>query len=289
MHPDSGSSDTDSNLDQHTTEQKYLPFQASYSWKRVAGKRPDCQLFEPGTYEFFIEFPIPRKYPETIRIRGRYVHYQLEAFIKLKKVLKAEIHKTRDVILVRMPDLALVDQAGPILIDKTWQDRLHYNLAISSKSFPIGSKIPITLRLSSSKLRCHSLQVYLTENIQFFGNGGNGYRRAPQRKIKLLEKSVESRYLGDFEEGRMDVSVEKPAIMPQAPRTAVAVDLEKRSMAITVRDTKGPGSKHGSRKIELQVQLPSCLSMRESGPGQRIHPDTQWDNVNVSHWINVSF
>jgi hypothetical protein len=289
MHPDSGSSDTDSNLDQHTTEQKYLPFQASYSWKRVAGKRPDCQLFEPGTYEFFIEFPIPRKCPETIRIRGRYVHYQLEAFIKLKKVLKAEIHKTRDVILVRMPDLALVDQAGPILIDKTWQDRLHYNLAISSKSFPIGSKIPITLRLSSSKLRCHSLQVYLTENIQFFGNGGNGYRRAPQRKIKLLEKSVESRYLGDFEEGRMDVSVEKPAIMPQAPRTAVAVDLEKRIMAITVRDTKGPGSKHGSRKIELQVQLPSCLSMRESGPGQRIHPDTQWDNVNVSHWINVSF
>ncbi|KAN0102138.1 hypothetical protein V8E51_012648 [Hyaloscypha variabilis] len=246
MHPDSGSSDTDSNLDQHTTEQKYLPFQASYSWKRVAGKRPDCQLFEPGTYEFFIEFPIPRKCPETIRIRGRYVHYQLKAFVKLKTVLKAEIHKTRDVILVRMPDLDLVEQAGPILIDKTWEDRLHYNLAISSKSFPIGSKIPITLLLSSSKLRCHSLRVYLTENIQFFGHGENGYQRAPQRKIKLLE-----------------------------------------NMAITPRDTNESGSKHGPKKIGLQVQLPSCLSMRESGPAQRIHPDTQWDNVNVSHWINV--
>lgn len=284
---DSDSSNTDLNLGHHTAEQKYLPFPSSRFRKRTATKRPGYQLFEPGIYEFFIEFPIPRTCPETIRIRGRYVHYQLEAFIKLKTVLTTNIHSTKDVILVRVPDLDLVDQAGPIVIDKTWEDRLHYNLAISSKSFPVGSKIPITLRLSSSKIRCHSLQVYLTENIQFFGHGENSYRRAPQRKIKLLEKSIESRYLGDFGDVGIDAPVEKPIVSPQALGTVETGESEKRSMASTLGDTNGAGLKHGARMIELQVQLPSCLSMRESGPAQWIHLDTHWDSVNVSHWINV--
>lgn len=173
------------------------------------------------------------------------------------------------------------------MIDKKWQDRLHYNLAIPSKSFPVGSKIPITLRLSSSKIRCHSLQVYLTENVQFFGHGGNIYRRALERKIKLLEKSIESRYLGDFEDVGTDALVEKPLVSTQVLGSTKMVVSEKRGMAITLGDTNGPGLKHGPTKIELQVQLPSCLSMRESGPAQRIHLDTHWDNVNVSHWINV--
>lgn len=269
--------------------QKYLPFQSSRFRKRTAAKRPGYQLFEPGIYEYFIELPIPRACPETIRIRGRYVHYQLEASVELNAVFTANIHHTKDVILVRVPDLDLVDQAGPIVIDKTWEDRLHYNLAISSKSFPVGSKIPITLRLSSSKIRCHSILVYLTENIQFFGHGDNSYKRAPQRKIKLLEKSMESRYLGDFGDVGMDAAVEKPKVSTRALGTAETVGPEKRSMAISLGDTNGPGLKHGPSKIELQVQLPSCHSMRESGPAQRINLDTHWDNVNINHWINVNF
>jgi len=224
-----------------------------------------------------------------MRIGGRYIHYQLEAFVKLKAVFTANIYSTKDVILVHIPDLDLVDQAGPIVIDKNWEDRLHYNLTMSSKSFAIGSKIPITLRLASSKIRCHSLRVYLTENIQFFGHGENNYRRAPQRKIKLLEKSVESRYLGDFGGIGMDTPVEKPKVSIGALETAEKIESEKRSMAISPGDTKGSGSKHGSGKIELQVQLPSCHNMRKSRPAQRINIDTQWDSANVSHWINVNF
>lgn len=192
-------------------------------------------------------------------------------------MLRASIHNSKDVILVRVPDLHLVDQAGT-----------NYILAVLFQSFLVSSKIPITLRLSSSKIRCHSLQVYLTGNIQFFGHGENSYKRAPQRKIKLLEKSVESRYLGDFEDVRIDALVEKPIVSSRALGTAVVVRLGKRSMVITLRDTNRSGLKHGQKKIELQVQLPSCLSMRETGPEQRIHLDTHWDNVNVSHWINVN-
>ena len=231
---------------------------------------------------------MPRTCPETVKLRGRYVHYQLEAWVKLKRVFTANIHKTKEVILVRVPDLDLMDQAGPIVIDKTWKDQLHYNLAICSKSFPVGSKIPITIRLSSSKIRCHSLQVYLTENIEFLGHGEHSYRRAPQRKIKLLETSVESRYLGGFGDVGVDALVENLTVSSRALGTAEAVELEKSSMATALGDTIDLVLKHCPRKIELQVQLPFCRRMRESEPAQRINLDTLWDNVNVSHWINVS-
>ncbi len=96
----------------------------------------------------------------------------------------------------------------------------------------------------------------------------------------MLEKSVESRYLGDFE-------VEKPMVSHGVLETVEILESEKKGISNILGDENGPGIKYGPRKIELQVQLPSCLSMRKYGSTQRVHLDTNWDGVDVSHWINV--
>jgi len=285
--------DSDRNADRDTdhlvAKRKILPSQTSCCQEPTVAKRRNYSIFEPGVYEFFIEFPVPQTCPETMKVRGTYVHYQLEASVKLRAVLTANIHKVKDVILVRVPDIDLLNQAGPIVVDKDWKDWLHYNLMIPSKSCPIGSKMPMTLRLSSAKIRCHSLQVFLIENIGFLGQGGKIYRRAPERKIELLDKSIEPRYLGDFQNVGTDALLEKSPVSTQILPATTMAGSGKRNGAFTPRDTNRAGLKHGPTIIELQVQLPSCLSMRASGSAQRIHPDIHWDSVNVTHWIKVKF
>ncbi|KUJ10758.1 uncharacterized protein LY89DRAFT_739750 [Mollisia scopiformis] len=284
----SSSSDTPLDLDRYKARQKSLPFQSNRFQRHSTTKSSSHQFFEPGIYEYLIEFPIPRTCPETLKIGERYVNYQLEAFVKLHGVFRANIHKMKEIILVRVPEMDLLDRAGPILINNKWKDRLHYNLAIPSKSFPIGSKIPITLRLSSSQVRCHSVAVYLTENIQFFGYEDDSYRRAPHRKIKLLEESVESRYLGDFGDSEMDVPDEKSKLSTQTMRSEEKLDSEKNSVALTpMESNESPDSRSGPTKIELEAQLPSCHSMRESGPTKRLIVDTNWECITVTHWIKV--
>lgn len=51
-------------------------------------------------------------------------------------------------------------------------------------------------------------------------------------------------------------------------------------------EAQGLGFNHGLTEIELQVQLPSYHSMRESA--QQAHFDSHWDRVNANHWIEVT-
>jgi hypothetical protein len=68
---------------------------------------------------------------------------------------------------------------------------VHYDIVISGKSFPIGSKIPIAFKLTPlAKVQVHKLKVYVTESIEYWTNDKRVTRKDPGRKILLLEKSA---------------------------------------------------------------------------------------------------
>ena len=263
------------------------------------------KVFYPGTYEYSFELPIDHHQLETIKLQYGSVKWELHATVDRSGAFKPNLHGVKEVSIVRLPDQLSLEMTEPISISRQWEDQLHYDIMISGKSFPIGSKIPIAFKLTPlAKVQVHKLKVFVTESIEYWTNDKRVTRKDPGRKILLLEKSAGKPLDPAWASSEMR-TVRGGELSAEERETARGIASRRRNTDAARRQTEpaplpepaenllgdlelGLETYWGSTEIEANVQIPTCEMMARS-KDLRLHPDCSWKNVNVYHWIKVCF
>jgi len=256
------------------------------------------KLFPPGVFEYSFELAIDNNSPETTNLQLALVKWQLECLVERAGTFKPNLQGFKEVPVVRSPSEDSLELVEPISISRKWEDQLHYDIMISGKAFPLGTKIPIAFKLTPlAKVQVHKLKVYVSEHIEYFTSNKKVTRKDVTRKILLLEKIAGKPLAKEFYPS--DVKVLAGGELPPEKRA------EARQSAQRARDrnhdpTPLPdpadnmlgdidlGLEHfwGATEIEMNVQLPTC-EMMEKDRLKRLNHDCSWKNVNVNHWIKV--
>ncbi|KAI1759398.1 hypothetical protein GGR53DRAFT_471384 [Hypoxylon sp. FL1150] len=261
------------------------------------------KVFYPGTYEYSFELPIDHHQLETTKLQFGSVKWELETIVERAGAFKPNLHGSKEVCIVRVPDQLSLEMTEPISISRQWEDQLHYDIMISGKSFPIGTKIPIAFKLTPlAKVQVHKLKVFVTESIEYWTNDRRVTRKDPGRKILLLEKSAGKPLDKQFDASEIRV-LSGGELTPEERHEARIAAQRRRSIEASRAHTMpqplpdptdnllgdldlGLESYWGSTEIEMNVQIPTCEQMAKD-KNLRLHPDCSWKNVNVYHWIKI--
>lgn len=261
------------------------------------------RVFGPGTYEYSFELPIDHHQLETTKLPYGSVRWELETTVERAGAFKPNLHGTKEVSIVRVPDQMSLELTEPISISRQWEDQLHYDVMISGKSFPIGAKIPIAFKLTPlAKVQVHKLRVLVTESIEYSTSDHRVTRKDRGRKILLLEKTagkpLDSAYgaseihvlsggeLSADERDEARAAAQRRRTMEAERAHAVPLPLPEPSENLLGDLDLGLETYWGSTEIEMNVQIPTCEMMAKDKT-LRLHPDCSWKNVNVYHWIKV--
>tara|TARA_R110002003_G_scaffold1190_1_gene22726 strand:+ start:9015 stop:9740 length:726 start_codon:yes stop_codon:yes gene_type:complete len=233
------------------------------------------------------ELPLDSHLPETIDVDLGSVKYELEATVERAGPFRTNLVGIKEVTLIRAPSEGSLEQVEPIVISRSWEDQLHYDLVISGKSFPLGAQVPVTFKLTPlAKIQCHRIKVFATENIEYFCNNNRVLRMEPVRIIQLFEKRADSPPTSTFPGSTMRIV--SGGGVPYDQRAAAAqgehVQVEDQSNLL--------GNLSGDANIvptemEFNVQLPSCHNLKNKDKQARLHFDTTYQNIQVHHWIKV--
>lgn len=238
------------------------------------------RIFQPGEYSYSFELPLEASFPESIDVDLGNVKYELEGTIERPGAFRSNLVGKKEVILVRVPSEANLESSEPIAISRTWEDQLHYDIVISGKSFPLGSKIPIAFKLTPlAKVRCHRIKIYITENVEYSCKNKKVNRVDSTKKLLLLEKRAELPASSTFPGSSLRV------ISGGGFDGEGAVDVTRATNGTDNLLGDLTGSPNiGPTEMEFNVQLPGC-KVREK---DRIHFDTTYTDIQVHHWIKVS-
>ncbi|KAF5703901.1 arrestin-related trafficking adapter [Fusarium mundagurra] len=244
-------------------ETSRFPLQ-SVQWRNVnknnliaTSKVKGYRVFYPGTYNYSFELPID--------------HHQLETTKVQYGSVKWELHVSRQYL-----------------------DQLHYDIIISEKSFPIGSKVPIALKLMPlAKIQAHELKVFVMESIEYWSNDKRCTRKASGRKILLLNKTARKTLdpswapsnlrivrgseliLEKRREGRETAAKQRTT---EASRRHSAVQpLLEPSNNFLCDLNLGLESLCCPTEIEVDLQIPTCDMMAKKD--LRLHPECIWKKV----------
>jgi hypothetical protein len=261
------------------------------------------KTFHPGVYEYSFEITLDHSCPETMNLPMGSVKWILEAIVERAGTFKPNLHGSQEVVIVRAPDQNSLEQIEPIAINRKWEDQLHYDIVISGKSFPLGSKIPIAFKLTPlAKVQCHRIKVYVTENVDYYCRNKKVTRKDAQRKILLLERNAGKPLAPDFQQS--DVRIVSGGELSAKARASARTQAEawRRRTASLTGQTPPPlpepsenllgdldlGMDHliSQTEIEMDVQLPTCDQMLRD-KSKVLHPDTTFKNIQVHHWIKV--
>ena len=261
------------------------------------------KIFQPGTYEYSFELPIDHHQLETTKLQYGSVKWELEATVERAGAFKPNLRGTKEVPIIRVPDQLSLEMTEPISISRQWEDQMHYDIVISGKSFPIGSKIPIAFKLTPlAKIQLHKLKVFVTESVEYWTNDRRVTRKDPGRKILLLEKIAGRPLERKYEQSEFRV-VSGGEMAPDSRDQARRAATRRRAMeAARTNRTPEPLPEQtenilgdldlgletywGSTEIEMNVQTPTCEMMAKE-KALRLHPDCSWKNAHVYHWIKV--
>ncbi|KAI0436458.1 hypothetical protein F4803DRAFT_556998 [Xylaria telfairii] len=261
------------------------------------------KVFRPGRYEYSFELPIDHHQLETTRLQFGSVKWELEATVERAGAFKPNLHGTKEIRIVRVPDQLSLEMTEPISISRQWEDQLHYDIMISGKSFPIGTQIPIAFKLTPlAKVQVHKLKVFVTESVEYWTNDRRVTRKDPGRKILLFEKAAGKPLGRQYESSEIRV-LSGGELSPDQRQQAREAAQRRRSIEASRNHTTpqplpdpsenilgdldlGLESYWGPTEMEMNVQIPTCEQMAKD-KNIRLHPDCSWKNVNVHHWIKV--
>jgi hypothetical protein len=261
------------------------------------------KVFHPGTYEYSFELPIDNNSPETCKLPMAWVAWQLEAVIERSGTFRPDLQGYKDIPVIRVPSEDSLELVEPISISRRWEDQLQYEIMISGKSFPLGSKIPIAFKLTPlAKVQVHKIKIFVSENVEYFTNNKRVTRKDTSRKLLLLEKIAGRPLDKQYHSSQVNVlaggelsSEERSQARRDAIRRrqyeaarlgAEAAPLPEPTENILGDIDLGLEKYWGQTEIEMNVQLPTC-EMMEKDRTKRLVPDTTWKCVNVHHWIKV--
>lgn len=245
------------------------------------------RMFPVGDYLYSFEFPIDGSLPETIKTDLGFVRYDLEAIVERAGAFRPNLLGTMEVPVIRTPAEGSLEQVEPIAISRNWEDQLHYDIVISGKSFPLGSQVPIAFKLTPlAKVECHRIKVFVTENIQHWTADKSVHRLQPAKKVLLFEKRADSASTSTYPGSSIRVTAGGGIDWDHraaAARGEEIVDRRRTSLLGDLSSDIGIGP----TEMEFSVQLPTCHEMKNRPESQRLHFDTTYENIQISHWIKI--
>ncbi|PWI64422.1 hypothetical protein PCL_10490 [Purpureocillium lilacinum] len=263
----------------------------------------DSKIFHPGTYHYSFELPIDYHEIESSRLPNSSVRWELHAIIDRAGVFKPNVHCKKDVSIVRLPSCMSLEMTEPIWFGGQWRGQLGYDIIISGKSFPIGSRIPIAFKFTPlARAQVSMVQVFVTESIEYWTNDRRFSKSAPERKILLFETTADKRW------ALADTASETTTGQSAGNSTVQKVETQRTaqlnhpaSTARTYKTSKNlptsagnllgetemiPKCKWSSTETHTNIQMPTC-GMMAKNRNVRLNPDCNWKNVNVYHRIMV--
>ncbi|KAE9372330.1 hypothetical protein N431DRAFT_457055 [Stipitochalara longipes BDJ] len=278
-------------------------FQKSDSPFGPTPQQKGYKIFHPGVYEYSFEIPIDNNSPETTKLPLASVIWMLEVIVERAGTFKANLQGFKEIPVVRSPSEDSLELVEPISISRNWDDQLHYEIMISGKSFPLGSRIPIAFKLTPlAKVQVHKLKVFVSECIEYNTTDKKVHRKDVTRKILLLEKSAgkplgkeyvgsEVKILRGGESDPQERAQRRQLAQRRREQEAAATGNEPTPLPEIVDNMLGDidlGLEQflGQTEIEMNVQLPTC-EMMEKDRTKRMAHDCTWKNVDVHHWIKI--
>lgn len=263
------------------------------------------KIFHAGVYEYNFEIPIDNNCPETTKLPLASVIWQLEALVERAGTFKPNLQGSKEIPVVRSPSEDSLELYEPISISRKWEDQLHYDIIISGKSFPLGSKIPIAFKLTPlAKVTIHKVKVFVSESIEYYTNNKRVTRKDATRKLLLLEKTagkpLPKEYVGsDYrytsggesspeDRARRREDAQRRRDREFGSRGIVSEPLPENSDNLLGDIDLGMEDHWGATELEMNVQLPTC-EMMERDRSKRLNHACTWKNVTVHHWIKVLF
>ncbi|SGZ41412.1 uncharacterized protein HGUI_03613 [Hanseniaspora guilliermondii] len=144
-------------------------------------------LFPPGYYVYSFEYLIPLIFPETVRTNAASIIYKLNFFVERVGAFKSNIEASRELNLIRIPNIDSVEESEPIVVSKEWDNSFKYEILVSSKDVILNAFLPIKINLTPiDKCAVHRIRVFITETVELtaYANGAGKYDPITGKKKK---------------------------------------------------------------------------------------------------------
>lgn len=177
-----------------------------------------------------------------------------------------------DVPLVRIPSESSMELTEPIILCNKRHGLLSYELCILGKSFRVGSRIPIKVKLTPIvNIQCRWIRVSISQHLQYWTTGSRPRHLQPlPRKMLLFEKHAAHANQGTYPGSKMRIITDHGIVRSCNNLTANLL-----------------GQVSETSEIDLEVQLPRCSEVEANDRIHWLQPSTTGSSLNVSHWIRV--
>ncbi|KAF4949852.1 hypothetical protein FGADI_8596 [Fusarium gaditjirri] len=269
---------------------------------RPATEVQGYKIFYPGTYDYPFAFSIAQDELETIKVPYGSLKWELHATIARAGMFNTNLRGRKEVTLVRIPDPLSLETIQPILFSRQWEDFLYYDIIVGGRSFPIGSMIPIFIRLGPlDKVQVHGFEVLVTESIEYSSNNKKIIKRPPSRTVLLLKKTAEKAIFppwatsglvtvrdGEFSpEPRnetCEMAAEQRSVEASGERTLADTVAERRDSLLVNSDLDLP-TFWGTTEIEVAVQIPTCVYLEECR--RKAPPEGKFDTFLLPRFVHA--
>ncbi|KAJ9129869.1 hypothetical protein NKR23_g12434 [Pleurostoma richardsiae] len=263
---DESSSEVDSDRGRQPLQLHRFSFLESHGIGRPAKRpkskpaTPGYRLFDPGEYAYDFELVLGGQFPESINLEWGKVEYSLNVNVERDTLLWSRLSGKLAINVVQSPEEDSIGLQETIYLNGSWKEHLRIQAAIQGKYIELGSRIFVSLKLSPlarARSRCLSVQVVLTENVEYWTHDRKVRRQVERNKISVFAKRS------------------APSDNSSATR-----DLPD-TVLVDFNDT----TKVDPVELEATLQVPACAENNKRL--DMLHPDTMFEDIVVRHWIKI--
>lgn len=152
-------------------------------------------LYPAGDYVFHFTLAIDARTAETIRCPNGTVRYYIVARINRSSRFSFATTGHREITLVRSPpNMYDTTIDSPIAISRDWDNRLHYEIMCPKKYIPLGTSIPLSIKLTPiDKVQVHRVRVQVIETVNYICAKTDALQHIdPLRKVTLFQQRAPS-------------------------------------------------------------------------------------------------
>ncbi|BEI91031.1 uncharacterized protein CcaverHIS019_0311010 [Cutaneotrichosporon cavernicola] len=242
--------------------------------------------FRKGVYNYPISFTIPPDAPPTLHAEFGSVKYRLKATVVRVGALTSNLVEDLEVTMIAGPQEDDMEETENVIVERQWEDQMRYQIALSGKAFPIGSTIPISIRLMPlAKCKIYRITIALEEKTDYFAaNKKVARHETPRRFILFAARSPKDKtdpLLPILSESTS--AVKDSSLAPLARQAALNNPREfselmhpEDDVYASLLDPMGPWH------LEKDLAVPDCST--------RIKFTTKHEStmMSVQHWLKVT-
>lgn len=223
-------------------------------------------MYPAGEYVFHFTLAIDARTAETIVCPNGAIKYYMVAKVERASRFSFSITGHREVVLVRSPpNIGEMISNAPLAISRDWENSLHYEISCDKKYIPLGTAIPISIKLTPiEKVRVHRVRIMVVESVTYLSAQVASMRHQdPVRRVMLFQKCAGS----DAEDK------EKPDRSEKGKKKSKIAMMASSLLHFTEEDT---GDADGPRKIPDTTSLDITLPF--------VTADGDWDGQAKHHF-----